>query len=99
MALLASDDGLEMKLRELASYVHFWRTGDLTSSTNMLAVKPPGTETDVAPAWLVDESTSFSKAEFQRSQRVKKGKGKGRGKGKGDKPQGSPGKGSPGGGK
>ena len=100
MALLASDDGLEMKLRELASYVHFWRTGDLTSSTNMLAVKPPGTETDVAPAWLVDESTTFSKAEFQRSQRVKqKGKGKGRGRGKGDKSQGSPGKGSPGGGK
>ena len=79
MALLANDDGLEMKLRELASYVHFWRTGDLASSTNMLAVKPPGTETDVAPSWLVNESTDLSQAELQRLQRVKKDRVKGRG--------------------
>ena len=78
MALLASDDGLEMKLRELASCVHYWRTGDLSSSTNMLAVKPPGTETDVAPSWLVDESTNLSHAERQRQQRVKTDRDKGR---------------------
>jgi hypothetical protein len=67
-----------MKLRELASCVHYWRTGDLSSSTNMLAVKPPGTETDVAPSWLVDESTNLSHAERQRQQRVKTDRDKGR---------------------
>ena len=89
-AILASDDGLEMKLRRLASYAHLVRTGDLQSATMFLAIKLPGAETDVAPTWLVNEATLYSKAEHQRGERVrqskpkgkgKKGKGKGKGKG------------------
>ncbi len=91
-AVLASDDGLEMKLRRLASYAHLVRTGDLQSATMFLAIKPPGAETDVAPTWLVNEATLYSKAEHQRGERVRQSKpkgkgkkGKGKGKGKGEK--------------
>ncbi len=91
-AILASDDGLEMKLRRLASYAHLVRTGDLQSATMFLAIKPPGAETDVAPTWLANEATLYSKAEHQRSERVRQSKpkgkgkkGKGKGKGKGEK--------------
>ncbi len=81
--VLASVDSLEIKLRRLASYVHMQRTGDLTSAIRMLAIKPPGMSMDLAPEWLVDEATAFSKSEFQRSQRASRGRGRGRGKGQG----------------
>ena len=54
----------------------------------MLAVRPPGMQTDVAPTWMVDTATAHSKAEYQRGERVTKSqhdvrqRGKGRGKGK-----------------
>ena len=93
MMVLATDDGLEIKLRRLAAHAHLTRTGDLNSATHLLAIKPPGTNTDVAPSWLLTEATTFSKSEHQRAERVSKppkGKGKGKkggkGKGKGDKP-------------
>ena len=53
----------------------------------MLAVKAPGSEVDIAPSWMVSEATTYSKGEYQRSERVKslnKQKEKGDRKGKGD---------------
>ncbi len=82
-ALLAADDGLEIKLRRLSAHVHMARTGDRNSATAMLAVKPPGSKTDVAPAWLLTESTAFSRQEHQREERVRAGAGAGRGRGRG----------------
>ena len=59
----------------------------------MRAISTPGAGKDVVPSWLVNEATVYSKAEFQRSERVntetrrrdqttQKGGEKGRGKGK-----------------
>ena len=59
----------------------------------MQGVAPPGASVDIAPAWLVSESTLHSKYEHQRDERVaaarqrnwNKDKDKGKkGKGKGD---------------
>ena len=83
--LLASKDGLEIRLRHLAAHSHMVRTGDVNSATNMLALKHPGTCTDVSPNWLVNESSTYSQDEYKRLQRVKGGRGKGDGW-KADKP-------------
>ena len=59
----------------------------------MRAISTPGAGEDVVPRWLVNEATGYSKAEFQRTERVntearrrdyptQKGDDKGRGKGK-----------------
>ncbi len=88
MSFLSSDDSMEIKMRRLASYVHLKRSGDLNSATRMLAIKPPGTNMDLAPNWLVDESTSYSKAEHQRRQRVSGSGGNNRGRGRGRAGQG-----------
>ncbi len=86
VGFLASDDGIEIKMRRLAALVHLKRSGDMVSATRMLAIKPPGTAVDLAPTWLVEDATAYSKAEYQRSQRVKGGRGRGgrKGKGKGE---------------
>ena len=76
MALLSSDDNLEIWLRELSSYVHYQRTGDLNSATRMLAFSPPGTNTDIGPAWLVQQATAYATTEHNRNERVKAAKGK-----------------------
>ena len=97
--LLATDDLVELHLRRLASHVHYSRTGDADAAQHMLAVSAPGSSTDVAPQWLVSESSTYSKSEFQRMERVKgatrlrgpgrgrggdeEGKGEGRGRGRG----------------
>eukprot|EP00933_Yihiella_yeosuensis_P011689 TRINITY_DN119254_c0_g1_i1.p1 TRINITY_DN119254_c0_g1~~TRINITY_DN119254_c0_g1_i1.p1 ORF type:complete len:225 (-),score=19.05 TRINITY_DN119254_c0_g1_i1:615-1226(-) len=94
--LLSSDDSTEVSLRRLASWVYEKRTKDRTGASSMLAVQPPGLETDVAPQWLVASATTHSKSEYQRDERVKsflkgqvsgdggKGRGRGKGRGKGD---------------
>ena len=38
----------------------------------MLAVSAPGTHSDVAPSWMLEEATSHSKMEYQRGERVHK---------------------------
>ena len=85
---LAASDSMEIKLRRLAAHVHYARTGDLTAYTRMLALQPPGTSSDVAPKWMVEDATTYSKTEHQRDQRVKeseRGRGRGRGfRGRGD---------------
>ena len=94
---LMKDDLVEMALRRLASYVYGTRTGDWGGANYMLAVKPPGSEVDIAPDWLTTDATTWSKSEHQRNERVKvasKSKGGKDGKGK----KGKDGKGTPAGG-
>ena len=94
---LETSDALEINLRHMAAFVYERRTGDKSGATEIRAGSAPGSGTDVAPLWLVSDATTFSKAEFQRSDRVlTEGKrrpaasgrresalnGKGRGKGK-----------------
>ena len=83
---LASDDALELHLRRLASYVYELRTKDKVGAAAMLAVRAPGSSTDLAPSWLVSEATAHSKAEHQRDERVEQAsrrtsRGGGRGSG------------------
>lgn len=88
MNLLLSDDRLEVALRHLGAQSYETRTGDKTGAAQMRAFATPGAARDVVPSWMVAEATSFSKAEFQRTDRVEtevrrrnprtpKGKGKG----------------------
>ena len=68
---LATDDSMELNLRRLAAFICLRRTGDAAGSMHMLAVKPPGAGADVAPTWLVEESTTHSKMEHQRGERIR----------------------------
>ena len=78
LAFLASDDTCEVNLRRLASLKYKMRTGDKTGATAMLGIKAPGSSSDVAPGWLVQEVTAYSTAEHKRAAMVKKGGGKGK---------------------
>ena len=49
MALLGSNDSLEVNLRRLASQKYKGRTGDRAGAAQMLAIHAPGGSTDVAP--------------------------------------------------
>jgi len=85
LVLIATEDVLESSLRHLSAAIYEKRTGDKTGAAHMRAVVAPGTR-DVAPSWLVSDATTFSKQEFQRTERVGKDvrqRGKGKGK-KGD---------------
>ena len=101
--MLATDDLVEVYLRRIAAYVYGTCTSDWSGANYIFAVKAPGSEIDVAPTWLISDATAFSKAEFQREDRVrslrKLGRGKGNDKGapKGA-PKGGGGKGDPKGG-
>ena len=98
MQVLASNDFVEMGLRSLAAYVYETRTNDKTGARAMRALQTPGSMNDVAPSWLVKESTEHSKVEHQRSERVR-GKVKGRGRGRGGSDDAAPDKGRGRGGK
>ena len=88
LQLLATDDGCEIIFRRIAAHVHLTRTGDRDAADAMLAVKPAGGSHDVAPTWLVAESSVYSTAEWRRRERAR-GQQKGTGK-KGDaNPKGS----------
>ena len=88
--LLSTDDQIEIAMRHLSAHVFEGRTKDRAGATKMRAVIIPGTGADIAPSWLVDSVSSWSKQEHQRDQRVfeeqkrreKKGKGKGKDKDK-----------------
>ena len=81
-----------MGLRRLAAHVYQARTRDRTGAARMLAISPPGAGLDIAPSWLVNDVTIYSKNEHQRGERVtaadhvrhrqNKGDAKGDGKGK-----------------
>ena len=92
--LLGTDDRLELALRHLGAHFYQQRTRDRTGAAQMRAISTPGAGKDVVPSWLVKEATVYSKAEFQRSERVntetrrrdqitQKGAEKGKGKQKG----------------
>ena len=47
-----------------------FRRKDAAGAMRMRAVQPPGSGVDLAPRWLVEEVTVFSKQEHQRAERV-----------------------------
>ena len=67
---LGTSDALEINLRHMAAFVYERRSGDKSGAAEIRAVTAPGSGTDIAPHWLVSDATTFSKAEFQRSERV-----------------------------
>ena len=69
---LASSDALEIGLRRIAAWVYEQRTHDKAGAAHMLAVTAPGTFSDVAPTWMIEEATAHSKMEHQRAERVHK---------------------------
>ena len=71
MQLLQTDDLLEIMLRHLGAFFYESRTKDRTGAAMMRAVATPGFGRDVVPQWLVADATTFSKAEYQRSERVR----------------------------
>lgn len=82
-----SHDRLEVALRHLGTHFYEARTRDKVGTAHMRAFATPGTTRDVIPSWLVTEASTFSKAEYQRNERVEteirmRGKGEGKGKGK-----------------
>jgi hypothetical protein len=78
--VLSTCDMCEVNLRRVAAFLHPQRTGDAAASTHMLAIKAPGTMTDVAPTWLITESSTHSKAKHQRGERAKTQKAAGKSK-------------------
>jgi hypothetical protein len=90
--LLNSDDTIELGFRRLAAYIHEDRPGDHVAGMRMLGVPAPGSKSDVAPNWLLEESGLASKFEHQRDVRVRsRRKGDGRKNGKDDSGPGKPG--------
>ncbi len=77
-SMFAASDGMEIKLRRLAAFKHFWRTGDQSAMLRMLAIRPPGVSGDIAPAWMLKDAIDHSKCDYRQQQRVQ-GRGRGRG--------------------
>lgn len=71
-SLLKSSDVAEIGLRRLASWSYVRRTGDVVGGQRLLAVLPPGVTQDIAPTWMIQDATIFSKGEYQRQERVSK---------------------------
>jgi hypothetical protein len=71
VAMMANSDPREIKLERIVSEEYDTRTGDHVGAAEMMAVRPPGVQSCVAPTWLVTEATAHSKAEHQRNERVR----------------------------
>lgn len=92
MSKLATSDTLEIHLRKLGAFIYYRRTKDKTGANRMLGLRAPGSQTDIAPKWMLDDANVHSKTEYQRLERGQKlnrleqgdGAGK-RGGGKGGK--------------
>lgn len=69
MQKIATSDALEIHLRKLGAFIYLRRTKDKTGANRILGVKAPGTNTDIAPKWLLDDANLHSKTEFQRQER------------------------------
>ena len=63
---LGADDGLEIGLRQIASYVYEKRTKDKVGAQHMLAVAAPGAGRDIAPTWLIGDASAHSRFEHKR---------------------------------
>lgn len=70
MHKLASSDTLEINLRKLGAFVYLRRTQDKAGANRMLGIRAPGSQTDIAPRWMVDDASAFSKVEYQRLEKV-----------------------------
>ena len=95
MTILGTSDQAEIGMRRIASFVFEKRTGDKAAAMSMLAVKPAGGATDVAPDWLVAEASIFSQSEYKRQERARattRGGGEGTGGGGGGEGAGGKGK-------
>jgi hypothetical protein len=111
--MLRRSDAAEIALRRLSALVYQNRTGDKAGALHMLAVRPPSSQGDVAPTWLIDEATIHSRADFRRAQQVaqtdvnqegritltQRGRGAAKGDGRGRGAEGGGGKGDGGGGR
>ena len=87
LSMIGQCDTCEIALRRLASWIHEKRTGDKDAAQSMLAVKPSSFASDIAPSWLVTETSTYSQSEYKRKERAQwteSGKGK-KGKDKGKK--------------
>jgi hypothetical protein len=69
---LATDDQLELHLRRFGAYIYIRRTGDKVGGAHMLAVHAPGSSCDLAPEWLITETSAHSRAEFRVAEQVTK---------------------------
>lgn len=69
MAKLATSDALEIHLRRLGAFIYMRRTRDKTGANRILGIRAPGSNTDIAPKWLLDDANLHSKTEFQRQER------------------------------
>ena len=69
MQKLATSDALEIHSRKLGAFIYLRRTKDKTGANRILGIKAPGTNTDIAPKWLLDDANLHSKTEFQRQER------------------------------
>ena len=69
MQKLATSDALVIHLRRLGAFIYLRRTKDKTGANRILGVKAPGTNTDIAPKWLLDDANLHSKTEYQRQER------------------------------
>jgi len=91
--LLGTSDQLEVALRHISAFVYEKRTGDSYGASQIRATVAPGSGTDVAPGWLINDVTLASRMEHRRSEQVaaetrrRKGNPKGgpKGDGKGKK--------------
>ena len=72
MAKLATSDTLEIHLRKLGAFIYYRRTKDKTGANRMLGIRAPGSGTDIAPKWMLDDANIHSKTEYQRLERGQK---------------------------
>ena len=84
MHKLATSDTLEIQLRKLGAFIYLRRTKDKTGANRILGVRAPGTNSDIAPKWLLDDANLHSKVEYQRQERGAKASKFDAGNGKGD---------------
>lgn len=72
MHKLATSDSLEIHLRKLGAFIYYRRTKDKTGANRMLGIRAPGTNSDIAPKWMLDDANTFAKTEYQRIERGQK---------------------------
>jgi len=100
MAKLATSDALEIHLRRLGAFIYLRRTRDKAGANRILGIRAPGSNTDIAPKWLLDDANLHSKTEFQRQERgAKASKFEGYGGGEVRQRKGDGGRGKKGGGR
>ena len=72
MSRLATSDTLEIHLRKMGAFIYYRRTKDKTGANRMLGLRAPGSQTDIAPKWMLDDANVHSKTEYQRLERGQK---------------------------